>query len=319
MSVSGPVRAVLDLMSAGFPPVGTELFDAAEARKLVSAAPRREPIPLARVEDAWIPGPSAAEGSASLHIRSYWPTADLTDAPGIVFFHGGGFVLCDLDSHDALCREIALRCDAVVVSVDYRRAPEDPCPAAAMDCWAATRWVSEHAAELGIDPAKLSVAGDSAGGNLAATVAYLASTQNGPPLQAQVLFYPMLDPQQDTASYRDFATGYFLTAAHLRWYWDCYLGPEPAALDPAYISPLRAPGIAAVPPALVVLAGVDPLHDDGLAYAERLKTEGRGARMLDFPGLFHGFMGLGAQLEEVAAAADQIYPLMRDLVSGPAA
>jgi acetyl esterase len=300
------VRALLDVISAAFPRLGTEVVDAARARALVRKTVLREPRPLARVDDLAIPdGPP---------VRVYRPSPGTDPLPALVFLHGGGFVICDLDSHDGLCRDLAAELDCVVVSVDYRRAPEHPFPAAADDAVRATGWTIEQAADLGIDPARIGVAGDSAGGNLAAVVAQ----RFGGRLAVQLLLYPMLDPAQDTASYRDFAQGYFVTADHLRWYWDCYRGGRPTGTvvdrdvdrDPAF-APLAAESLGGLAPAVIAVAGLDPLGDEGREYARRLAIEGTPTQLFDCAGLFHGFAGFGEQLPEAAEAMRGILAAVR--------
>jgi acetyl esterase len=308
------IAAFLAVLSNGFPPVGTQILDAATARRLLEGQrPRRDPRPVHRVDDLTAHG-SAPDGAAlAVPVRVYRPSAETATA-GVVFLHGGGFVLCGLDSHDGLCRDIAVRCNVVVVSVDYRLAPEHPFPAGLDDAYAALGWAVERAEELGFEASRVSVAGDSAGGNLAAALAQLCRDLDGPRLRAQVLAYPMLDPAQDSASYREYAEGYFLTAAHLRWYWQCYLSGG-AEVTP-YVSPLRAATLEGLPPALVVLAGRDPLHDEGLAYARRLAEDADTVTLLDYPDLFHGFLGFSEQLPAVATAVDEVFGVMRPLLGG---
>ncbi|OBH80753.1 esterase [Mycobacterium scrofulaceum] len=280
------VPAMLRELNAGFPPV--ETMTAEQARAAV--AQRRQPVnnidDVRRTEDRSIPGPAG-----DIPARIYYPHGDAEDdQPAIVFCHGGGFVLCDIESHDGFCRALARGTQAVVVSVDYRLAPEHPAPAAALDAFAAFCWVVGHALELGIDPARTAVAGDSAGGNLAAVTAVLCRDRAVTRPAAQLLLYPVIDPSFDTESYLRCATGYFLTGAAMRWYWRQYLGDATLSDPPHLVAPARADSHAGLPPAVIVTAGLDPLHSEGCDYAHRLR--GAGVRVVhrDFPDLFHGFL-----------------------------
>ena len=232
-----------------------------------------------RVRDLGIPGPNG-----ELRIRLYEPIAtgssvaqggasDADPRPALVFFHGGGWVRGSVETHDELCRWLANEVDCTVVSVDYRRAPEHPFPAALRDCEAAVRWVVEHAGSIGVDPDRIAVGGDSAGGNLAAAVSLLARDADGPRLRHQVLVYPVTDHAFETRSYEENAEGYLLTRETMRWYWAQYLRTELDGANP-YVSPLRARTLADLPSATVVTCGFDPLRDEGVAYAERLADHG---------------------------------------------
>ena len=205
-----------------------------------------DPPEVAAVEDRVIPGPAG-----DLPVRIYTPDAP-SPRPVVAFFHGGGFVICSVETHDGLARRLANALGAVVVSVEYRLAPEARCPAAAEDCYAATQWIHEHATELGADPARLMVAGDSAGGNLAAVVSLMAREQGGPPIMSQVLVYPVIDAACDTPSYTENAEGYFLTAPGMHWFWAHYLGPDGDGTH-QNASPIRASDLSGLPPAVVQL------------------------------------------------------------------
>jgi acetyl esterase len=262
-----------------------------------------EPEPVARVEERSLPGPAGA-----IRVRIYTPKGS-GPFPVLVYFHGGGFVLCSLDSHDGICRSLANAGEAVVVSVDYRLAPEHGFPAAPDDCYAATRWVAQHAALLGGDPSRIAVGGDSAGGNLSAVVSLMARDRGDPALRFQLLIYPVTDCDFGTASYRENAEGYFLTTDMMKWFWRQYLA-DPAEAAEAYASPLRARNLRDLPPALCITAQYDPLRDEGEAYARRLQEAGVAAVLSRYDGMFHGFFGMSAQLDAakraVAEAGDAL-------------
>jgi acetyl esterase len=209
--------------------------------------------------------------------------------PGLVFFHGGGWVRGSLQTHDVVCRALANGAGCIVVSVDYRMAPEHTFPAAFDDSLAATRWVGEHAVELGIEPSRLAVGGDSAGGNLAAAVALAIRDEGGPPLVHQLLIYPVTDYNFDTPSYIENAEGYMLTREAMRFYWRLYLRDE-ADADDYRASPLRARSFNNLPPALVITAEYDPLRDEGRAYADQLREAGTRVVYREYPGMVHGFV-----------------------------
>lgn len=280
------VQAMLRELDAGFPRI--ETMTAAQARAAV--AQRRQPPTniddVGRTEDRAIPGPAG-----DVPVRVYYPHGGTRDdRAAIVFCHGGGFVLCDIESHDGFCRALSRGTGAVVVSVGYRLAPEHRAPAAALDAFAAFRWVVDHAAELGTDPTRTAIGGDSAGGNLAAVTAILCRDRGVARPAAQLLIYPVIDPSFDTGSYRRCATGYFLTRAAMRWYWSQYLGGETLSPPPHLVAPARADSHADLPPAVILTAGLDPLHDEGRDYARLLRGAGVQVVHRDFPDLFHGFL-----------------------------
>ncbi|HXU92003.1 MAG TPA: alpha/beta hydrolase [Methylomirabilota bacterium] len=216
--------------------------------------------------------------------------------PALIFFHGGGWVIGDLETHDVLCRQLTAAAGISVVNVDYRLAPEHRYPAAVEDAWAAVRWVEKHAAELAIDSARLAVGGDSAGGNLAAVVALLARDHGGPSLALQVLTYPVTDVAAESASYAEFADGFLLTRDSMRWFIEHYVPERKDRLD-WRASPLRAQSLAGVAPALVVTAGFDPLRDEGEAYGRRLREAGVRVDMVCYGGMIHGFAPMGRLIE----------------------
>jgi acetyl esterase len=291
-AVAGEVDAMLEVLDGGFPPVHE--MTGPEARALVAA--RVQPVDNlddADAVDHEIPGPGGP-----IRVRVYHPRGAVGGArAGVVFCHGGGFVLCSIESHDGFCRRLARHADAVVVSVDYRLAPEHPAPAAAEDAYAALAWVAAHAADLGVDPARILTAGDSAGGNLAAVTCLMTRDRGGPSVAGQVLLYPVIEPDFESKGYREFGEGHFNTRAAMEWYWRLYLGatdvPADAAYPPEHVAPLRAPSLAGLPPAVVVTAGRDPLHSEGRTYVAALRDAGVPVRHRHYPELFHGFATIG--------------------------
>jgi acetyl esterase len=294
MPIDPSAAAVIEVLEQHFPRV-ERTRSAAEARELARQLPRPADVePIAAVDDRRVPGPDG-----EIAVRIYRPAVDGGPRPGVVYFHGGGFVICDLDSHDGACRRLANAMGAVVVSVDYRLAPEHPWPAAPEDAYAATRWVAEHAAELGIDAARLALAGDSAGGNLTAVVALMARDRGGPPLAFQLLVYPVIDLGSTRAQYpsqRENAEGYFLTVPQMEWYRRQYLADDGHGEQP-YASPIKASSLVGLPPACVVTAEMDPLRDEGEAYGRALDAAGVPVTIHRAPGMFHGFFNMDAVLD----------------------
>jgi acetyl esterase/lipase len=277
------IEGLLARMAAsGTPPLQEQ--SVAEARRVHAAGAATlngPPASVAAAEDRAVPGPAG-----DLRVRVYTPHGQ-PPFPIVVWFHGGGWVTGTLDSFDAVGRAMAAAVPAVLVMVDYRLAPEHPFPAAVEDCYAATVWASRSAAELGGAQHRLAVAGDSAGGNLAAVVALGARDRGGPPVAFQLLVCPITDAAMDTGSYRENGDGYYLTAAGMRWYWSHYLGAADGGRPDA--SPLRAAFFGGLPPALVITAEYDPLRDEGEAYAARLQAAGVPAAVSRYQGMVHGF------------------------------
>jgi acetyl esterase len=294
VAVAPEIRALLDqAATSGRPPLHHQSVAQARAFHDQDAAALNGPAaPVAAVGDRVVPGPAG-----ELPVRVYTPEGE-PPFPIVVWFHGGGWVVGTLDTYDPLCRALAAAVPAVVVSVGYRLAPEHPWPAAVEDAYAATLWASRNAAGLGGAQDRLAVAGDSAGGNLAAVVALGARDRGGPAIAFQLLVYPALDAAADTASWRDHAEGFHLTAAGMRWYWDHYLGGADGRAPDA--SPLRAAFLSGLPPALVIVAEHDVLRDEGEAYAARLAGAGVAATATRYPGMVHGFFRWRA----VTATAD---------------
>lgn len=294
MPLDADVAALLDALAGVEAPALSE-GTVAEARRNYDAAPKPDPEPIERVDDIVVPGPSG-----DVPVRLYADSAD-AGLPVVVFFHGGGWVLSSVDGHDALARRIAIRTGALVASVDYRLAPEHPFPAPHDDCWAATAWLADHAADVGGDGARLAVCGDSAGGNLAAGVA-LRARDHGLSLALQALIYPCIDDRQTTyPSMTENAAGYFLTAADMVWFWDRFVPAEHRG-DPRAV-PARADDLRGLAPAYVQTAEFDPLRDEGAAYAEALRSAGVAVDHHCYDGMVHIFFQLGPA---VAAGADAV-------------
>lgn len=259
-----------------------------------------EPRTVGHVEDRWVEG----GGGAPMRVRWYAPEPPGQAArplPLVLLFHGGGFVFGTIEgSYDHVCRTLCANARCHVVSVGYRLAPEDKFPAAADDGWAALQWVHAHAEEIGADPARVFLAGGSAGGNLAAVTALRARDQGGPAVLGQVLFYPVADyPHPPTASSLEYANGYYLTRADVVWFWEQYLARPEDAGNP-YAAPLRASSLSGLPPALVITAGHDPLRDEGECYARRLQESGVPTRLTCHEGMIHGFLAFPTPAAEEA-------------------
>jgi acetyl esterase len=237
-------------------------------------------------------------------VRLYAP-AGVGPHPVLVFYHGGGWVIGDLYTHDGLCRSLVNAAGCAVASVDYRLAPEFKFPVAVEDSYTALKWVAANGPRLGLDSARLAVGGDSAGGNLAAVVALMARDAGGPAIALQVLIYPVTDVMRETRSYADFADGYMLTRDSMRWFIAHYLTSKDDARD-WRVSPLRAPSLAGLPPALIVTAGFDPLRDEGEMYAGRLRDAGNRVDYVCYGGMVHGFLGMGKLLDTTGRAIDHI-------------
>jgi acetyl esterase len=268
-------------------------------------------VPIGKIEDGELPGPGGA-----LPYRIYRPQHPAAGPlPALVFFHGGGGVFGDIDTHDGLCRMLCAESGCAVISVGYRQAPEHKFPAAVEDSYAATQWVADHAAELGFDAHRIAVGGDSAGGGLAAVVCQMAAT-NGPRLALQVLFCPVMDMRAGTPSRRDFAEGYFLDQATIDWMLRHYCGAD-ADLDDPRLSPLRASQFSGLPPAHIHTAEFDPLRDEGEAYGKLLRHAGIAARYTCHAGMIHYFYAMAGAIPAARAALKAAAAAMREaLVSG---
>ncbi|MGH8983699.1 MAG: alpha/beta hydrolase [Acidimicrobiia bacterium] len=261
--------------------------------------------PVHQIDDRTIPGPGG-----ELPVRVYRPGED-RPLPLLVWFHGGGWTIGSLDTHDNTCRSLANGVGCVVVSVDYRLAPEHKFPAAVEDALAAMQWVADHGADVGGDPARLAVGGDSAGGNLAAVVSLLARDAGTPDLAFQLLVYPVTDHEFESASMRENATGYFLELESMRWFYNQYLNDENDSADWRF-SPVRAAALTGLPPAFVLTAEFDPLRDQGELYARRLEAAGVPVELRRYDGVFHGFFGMREFIEPAQQAFDDVTKALRE-------
>lgn len=300
MPVVAEIQTLLDQLADN--PVDFSTISPVEMRTLMGLLAGVEVgTPVGTVEDRRIPGPRG-----EIPVRVYRPADGGPTRPVLVWYHGGGWVIGDLDTADATARHLCAGADAVVVSVDYGLAPEDPFPAGPDDAWAALRWVADSSDDLGGDPDRLAVGGDSAGGNLAALVAVRARDEGGPGLRHQLLVYPGTDLTMALPSIDENAEGYFLTRASMEWFRRHYLGADGEHGDPASpeVSPLFVEDLAGVAPAQVLTAEFDPLRDEGDAYAVRLAEAGVAVDHLPHPGLVHGFLGFTSFSPDAAQAAE---------------
>ena len=299
MPVDPQIQQVIDALAASdFRPVHAQSPAAARAQYVRMIEARGiAPAPVGAAEDRSIPGPGG-----DLPVRIYRPDFDAPTLPALVYFHGGGHVIGNLDTHDAVARNLCNGAGCIVVSVDYRLAPEHKFPAAAEDAFAAVVWCAAHGAEIGIDPRRIAVGGDSAGGNLAAVAALMARDAGGPAIRLQVLVYPVTDYACDTESYRTYSDGNgMLDARSMRWFRDHYLRDEADRLD-WRAAPLRAGDLGGLPPALVLTAQCDVLHDEGEAYARRLRAAGVEVDHRDIPGMIHGFFAMAPAVDGAVRA-----------------
>ncbi|MGZ4676950.1 MAG: alpha/beta hydrolase [Acidimicrobiia bacterium] len=307
MPLDPQAQVVIDLIeSLGFGTV-TDATDPIELRHLMDAAAVQSTVVVETVEDREAPGPHGP-----VPVRVYRP-AGADPKPLLVYYHGGGWVLGSLATHDDICRRLATAVDAVVVSVDYRMAPEHLFPAAVDDSFAALTWAHAHAAELGADPDRLVVAGDSAGGNLGAVVSQLARSA-GPAISFQLLVYPVTDFEFTSVSMNENAEGYYLSRDMMRWFYGRYLNDPTEGADPR-VSPLRATDLGGLPPAFVITAQYDPLRDQGIAYAEALRAAGNDVAMTMYEGLFHGFFGMLADIDAAKVAFDDAVAAVRAAIA----
>lgn len=297
MPLDPAAKALLDQLEAAGGPALNEM-EPADARVAAEGfaalgGPGEE---VADITDRTIPGPGG-----DIPVRIYTP-AGSGSKPCLVYFHGGGWVIGDISTTDSVCRVMANQTGAVVVSVDYRLAPEHKFPAPLDDCEAAVRWVAANASAIGVDASRVAVGGDSAGGNLSAAVALKLRDTSGPKLCFQLLIYPVTDHRLDSGSYKANGEGHLLTTDMMRWFWDHYVS-SPADSDNPYVSPLRAKDLSGLPPALVITAEYDPLRDEGEAYASAMQAAGVAVTTKRYDGLIHGFFPMLAAYPTAADAA----------------
>lgn len=294
-------EALKKLEEANIPPIEEMSVEAArDFIRAMSAARAGEPEPIAKVENRAIPGPAG-----DIPVRIYWPEGG-APAGGMVYYHGGGHVIGDLDTHDKVAQNLTAYGNMVTVSVDYRMGPEDPFPAAVEDSWAAVLWTHANADALGFDSGKLAVAGDSAGGNLAGVMALMARDAGGPALSLQALIYPVGDYHLVGESYDTYGAGYgVLTSGAMGWFRDRYLSkPEDAADWRA--SPLQAKDFSGVAPAIIIAAGCDVLHDDGVRYRDALEAAGVTTEYVNYPGMIHAFFGMTPDIDDAVTAQKKV-------------
>ncbi|MRH41158.1 alpha/beta hydrolase fold domain-containing protein [Aquibacillus halophilus] len=307
MTLDPQAKLVLDQIKKANNPPKSELSPE-KARKIAGTNHPLEKPEVGRVEDRTIPGPDG-----EIPVRIYTPHGQ-GPFPALIYFHGGGWVLGDLNSSDTSCRLLTNGVNCVVISVDYRLAPEHKFPAAVNDAYATTRWVADNASSIEVNPNCLAVGGDSAGGNLAAVVAMMARDKAGPILSYQLLIYPIVNYNFDSNSYHENATGYMLTRDSMIWYWNHYLHNKDEGNHP-YASPLQADDLNSLPPTLVITAEYDPLRDEGEAYAKRLKEAGVPVVFTRYKGMIHGFFTMTETIDKAKEATQQAVTALKKAFS----
>jgi len=313
MAVDPQARAILDQMAEmNNPPINELSVSEARQAHAAVAAMQGPPEPVAGVEDRNLAGPGA-----DLPVRIYMPFGK-GPFPVLMYFHGGGWVIGDIESSDGLSRSLANASGCIVVSVDYRLAPEHPFPAAADDAYFATLWAATNASSFGGDPSRIAVCGDSAGGNLAAVVAQIARDRLKPEICFQLLIYPVTDAACNTPSYSENAEGYFLTRDAMQWFWNHYVQNDADRNHP-HASPLRASNFAGLPAALVITAEFDPLRDEGERYAERMRAAGTPVHLTRYDGMIHGFFAMSAIIDKGRTAIQQSAAALRTAFKLPPA
>jgi acetyl esterase len=308
MPIDPQIQAVMDQVAALNLPPHYEV-GAVQARANAALRPRAPGPEVASVVDRSVPGPDG-----DVPVRVYTPEG-VGPFPVLVYIHGGGMVIGTLDTSDGSCRHLCDKVGCVVVSVDYRLAPEHTFPAAPEDCYAVTKWVAENSSEIAADPSRIAVGGESAGGNLAAAVALMTRDRGGPTVLLQVLLYPMTSYDFDSASYHENAEGYSLTRTTMMWYWDQYLGSKADVTNP-YAIPASSTNLKGVAPAIVLTAEFDPLRDEGEAYAKQLSAAGVNTTCTRYDGVIHGFFGMSAVVDKSKEAVNQVAAALKDAFKG---
>lgn len=305
MPLDPQVEKILQETAALGLPAYQDLSPDAARKQMLSLAPPVDPmLSVKRLENRNIPGPDG-----EIPIRLYYPECDPPFAV-LVYFHGGGWVIGNLDTHHGVCHALANTSGCLVVSVDYRLAPEHRYPAAVEDAYAAAKWVAENSNVIQADPNRLAVGGDSAGGHLAAVVALMARDRKAPRIDFQVLIYPITDCSFNTPSYQENKEGYMLTRDLMKWFWHHFIEDAGEANNP-YVSPLRADDLSDLPPALIVTAEYDPLRDEGEAYGKRMQAAGVSVTLSRYPGMIHAFIRMTARLDKAKAALYEVGGALR--------
>ncbi len=308
MPLDPQAQKVLEDMAALGLPAYEDLSPPAARKQMLDQSPPVDPsLSVHRVENRSIPGPES-----DLPIRLYYPEG-ASPFPVLVYFHGGGWVIGDLDTHHGFCHALAKTSGCLIVSVDYRLAPEHRFPAAVEDAYAATKWVADNAADIQADPDRMAVGGDSAGGHLAAVVALMARDRKGPRIDLQILIYPITDCNFNTPSYLENPEGYMLTRDLMKWFWNHFLGNADDARHP-YASPLQASDLSGLPEALIVTAEYDPLRDEGEAYGKKMSAAGVKVRLLRYSGMMHAFIRMIAQLDKAREALNEVSGTIREVL-----
>jgi acetyl esterase len=304
MSLDPQTKFVLDqLAAAGAPPMETLSPELARQAFILPQGAVEE---VGKVENRTIPGPAT-----DIPVRVYYPKELQPENPALVFYHGGGWVIGNLDSHDDICRALTNLANCVTISVDYRLAPENKFPAAVEDAYAAAQYVYDHAEDFQVDKTRIAVGGDSAGGNLAAVVANLAKDKNSPSICFQLLFYPSTNTGgAPTTSMVENAQGYFLEKGTMEWFRDCYLNSEEDKQNPL-VSPMLYEDFQGLPPAIVITAEYDPLRDEGEAYAKKLGEAGVAVESIRFDGTIHGFVSMSAVITQGKVALEKAGEALR--------
>ena len=308
MALDPQAQKILEDAAALGLPAYQDLSPPAARKQMLEQSPPVDPLlSVHRVENCSIPGPES-----DLPIRLYYPEG-ASPFPVLVYFHGGGWVIGDLDTHHGFCHALAKTSGCLIVSVDYRLAPEHRFPAAVEDAYAATKWVADNAADIQADPDRMAVGGDSAGGHLAAVVALMARDRKGPRIDLQILIYPITDCNFNTPSYLQNQEGYMLTRDLMKWFWNHFIENAYDARHP-YASPLQASDLSGLPEAVIVTAEYDPLRDEGEAYGQKMDAAGVKVRLLRYPGMMHAFIRMIAHLDKAREALDEVSGTIREVL-----